>query len=29
MKVQTVKFISFGHQETGRLITHCNGLEIV
>ena len=29
MKVQTVKFISFGRQESGRLITHFNGLEVV
>ncbi len=29
MKVQTTKFISFGRQESGRIITHFNGLEIV
>ena len=29
MTVQTVKFTSFGHKESGRLITHCNGLEVV
>ena len=29
MKVQTVKFTSFGQRESGRLVTHCNGLEVV
>ena len=29
MTVQTVKFTSFGAQKSGRLITHCNGLEVV
>lgn len=29
MTVQTVKFTSFGVQKNGRLITHCNGLEVV
>ena len=29
MTVQTVKFTSFGDQKNGRLITHCNGLEVV
>lgn len=29
MKVQIVKFTSFGRRESGRLITHFNGLEVV
>ena len=29
MKVQIVKFTSFGRHESGRLITHFNGLEVV